>query len=123
MKKTVLMIAFIGLLFVTQMNGLVPHGNSKAEIFTKDNISLTSIQITEYKNNIPYISMFRKSANTIGYSGASRDFRLSFSDHVAVENLQHANGNLDAPASRTINNVVKLPDSYRKFNIKTINCK
>ena len=93
------------------------------KIAEKYNISLTSIQITEYKNNIPYISMFRKSANTIGYSGASRDFRLSFSDHVAVENLQHANGNLDAPASRTMNNVVKLPDSYRKFNIKTINCK
>ena len=42
MKKTVLMIAFIGLLFVTQMNGLVLHGNSKAEIFTKDGTMLDS---------------------------------------------------------------------------------
>ena len=40
MKKTILMIAFVWLLFVTQMNGLVLHGNSKAEIFTKDGAML-----------------------------------------------------------------------------------
>ena len=34
------------------------------KIAEKCNISLTLIQITEYKNNIPYISMFRKSVNT-----------------------------------------------------------